>query len=73
MLTIKGYIIVYNINKIIHSNREVSMKKSFYLLGAYLIVLVLSSCKNGKETEIIEKGKNVDKVEIVAQGVASSS
>lgn len=64
MLTIKGYIIVYNINKIIHSNREVSMKKSFYLLGAYLIVLTLSSCKNGKETEVIDKGKNVNKVEI---------
>ncbi len=49
------------------------MKKSFYLLGAYLIVLVLSSCKNGKETEIIDKGKNVDKVEIVVKGVPSSS
>ena len=43
------------------------MKKSFYLLGAYLIVLTLSSCKSGKSTEVIDKGKNVDKVEIVVK------
>ena len=43
------------------------MKKSFYLLGAYLIVLTLSSCKSGKSTEVIDKGKNVDKVEIIAK------
>ncbi|MCR4897805.1 MAG: hypothetical protein K5892_01125 [Acholeplasmatales bacterium] len=49
------------------------MKKSFYLLGAYLIVLTLSSCKSGKSTEVIDKGKNVDKVEIVAKYIPGFS